>query len=220
MNELLLVLKISPLFRDIPDEVLRRTVLPHGRLQAFSKGQHVIAPQQQVNQVGILVTGRIHIAHIFSDGTYSLINVLVRAGAVGADLIGTRSQLSPYHAISAAASQVFFLPSALFLRPGQLEERLRLQVLDRLLQVISDENIKKEYRLAILSQKGLRERIMTYLTMQAAKRRTNTFTIPFSREELASYLCVNRSALSHTLSLLQQEGMITFHKNNFILNKL
>ena len=92
-----------------------------------------------------------------------------------------------------------------------------MDAISRLLTLISHENMKKEYRLAILSQKGLRERIMTYLTMQAARRQTNTFSIPFSREELASFLCVNRSALSHELSRMEQEGLITFRKNVFSL---
>ena len=99
-----------------------------------------------------------------------------------------------------------------------LAEEQRLQVLSRLLQMISNENLKREYRLAILSRKGLRERILTYLTMQADKRHTSSFMVPFTREELASYLCVNRSALSHELSRMQQEGLITFRKNRFILH--
>jgi CRP-like cAMP-binding protein len=53
--------------------------------------------------------------------------------------------------------------------------------------------------------------------MLAARRRTNTFAIPFSREELAAFLCVNRSALSHELSLMKQEKLITFRKNTFTL---
>lgn len=81
-------------------------------------------------------------------------------------------------------------------------------------------NMKKEYRLAILSQRGLRERITTYLTMQAARRQTTAFTIPYSREELAAYLCVNRSVLSHELSRMQQEGLISFRKNYFCLHDL
>lgn len=83
--------------------------------------------------------------------------------------------------------------------------------------LISDENMRKEYRLAILFQKGIRDRIMTFLTMQANKRHTNTFSVPFSREEMASYLCVNRTCLSHELSLLEREGIIKFHRNVFTL---
>ena len=93
----------------------------------------------------------------------------------------------------------------------------RLIVLNRLLTLISHENMRKEYRLAILSQKGLRERILTYLSMQSARLGKTTFSSPFSREELAAFLCVNRSALSHELSLMEREGLIQFRKNVFTL---
>jgi len=87
----------------------------------------------------------------------------------------------------------------------------------RLLTLLSHESVRKEYRLAILARRGLRERVMTYLTMQAQKRGAASVTIPFSREELASFLCVNRSALSHELSCMARDGLITFHKNRFTL---
>ena len=87
----------------------------------------------------------------------------------------------------------------------------------RLLNLVSQENMKKEHRLAILYQKGLRDRIMEYLTMQAEKQGSGCITIPFSREELASFLCVNRTALSHELSKMRAEGIIEFRKNRFTL---
>ena len=55
--------------------------------------------------------------------------------------------------------------------------------------------------------------------MQANRLRKRTFAVSFSREEMASFLCVNRSALSHELSLMEQEGLITFRKNVFTLNE-
>lgn len=86
--------------------------------------------------------------------------------------------------------------------------------------LLSHENMRKFYRLAILSQRSLRSRIMMYLTMQAGQRGTKGFHIPFSREELASFLCVNRSALSRELGRLQREGVIQFRGNQFaILNE-
>ena len=98
-----------------------------------------------------------------------------------------------------------------------IPEEARRRIQDRLLVLLAHENMRKEYRLAILSRKGLRERIMTYLTMQANKRHTPTFTVPFNREEMASFLCVNRSALSHELSLMQAEGILSFRRNEFTL---
>ena len=53
--------------------------------------------------------------------------------------------------------------------------------------------------------------------MQADKKQSPAFEIPFSREGMAAYLCMNRSALSHELSRMQQEGIISFRKNRFTL---
>lgn len=42
--------------------------------------------------------------------------------------------------------------------------------------------------------------------------------ISYNREELANYLCLNRSVLSHTLAGLRKEGILEFRKNSFCLN--
>ena len=136
------------------------------------------------------------------------------------DLLWTGSRVAPYFAVAAEDSQVVQFPAFLLDEDGGLEAKWRLQILEKVLKLISQDNMRKEYRLSILSRKGLRERILTYLSMQGAKRRTSTFTIPFTREELASFLCVNRSAMCHELSLMQQEGLISFRKNEFTLYDL
>ena len=220
MDELIACLKGNDLFSDFSEALIRDAVLPHRQMQEYRKGVLVIAPQQKVNRFGIVLAGKIHLMHIFSEGSYSLMSSLVPGALLGTDLIFTRSQLSPYHAMAAADTRVIYFPAELVTHPGLLEEKDRLALSQRLAAWISTMNMKKEYRLAILSQNGLRERITTYLTMQAARRQTTAFTIPSSREELAAYLCVNRRALSRELSLMQDEGLITFQKNHFRLHFL
>lgn len=220
MEELLDNLKKTELLSGIPEEIIARYLLPHRQLLEYRKGLCLIRPQQRVNRFGIVLSGKVHIMHIFMEGGYSLISSLKAGGLLGADLILTRTQLSPYHAVTAADSRIVYFPAELATRPGALPEVWRTELLERLAEWISNVNIKKEYRLAILSQKGLRERILTFLTMQASRRQSTSFSIPYSREELAAYLCVNRSALSHELSQMQAEGLITFRKNYFSLHFL
>lgn len=217
METILPLLQKSELFGGLPEEILRTEVLPLGSLREAARGQALIVPQERVDHISIVLDGRIQLLHLFADGSYDLFGVLQPGSALGADLACTRSRISPYTAAAALPTRLLRLPAALILRPGMLTEAHRLAVLDRLLCTIATENMKREYRLAILSRKGLRDRILTYLSMQAAKRGTTRFTIPFSREELASYLCVNRSALSHELSRMEQEGLIAFRKNMFSL---
>lgn len=217
MNELVRQLQQCVLFRDLPEEVIKVNILPCGKLQELPKDRYLFGYQDQVDYFGVVLSGLIHTQHIFSDGSYSITDVLEPSEVVAVDLMWTRTRISPYYAISAAPSQVLTLPVTLVSQPGLLPEEYRQQIIRKMLTMISHDNMRKDYRLAVLAQKGLRERIMTYLTMQANKRHTAAFAIPFSREELASYLCVNRSALSHELSLMQQEGLIAFRKNEFTL---
>lgn len=210
-------LQKTEIFRAFPAEVIERDILPNGKITELPKGQFLFEPQQQVDHISIILSGKIHIMHIFPDGSTSLTAAVTERESVGIDLICTRSRMSPYHAVAAVPTKILSIPAELILQPGMMEEGCRLEAMSRLLTMISHYNMKKEYRLAILSQKGLRERIMTYLSMQAGKRGTDTFRIPFTREEMASFLCVNRSALSHELSLMEQEGLISFRKNVFTL---
>ena len=218
MQDLLAILKKTQIFQEFPEDILLTQVLPHGQFQDLAKGQAIYEPQQKVDQFSVILSGKIHIMHIFPDGNYSLMIALTSGDLLGLDLIYTRTRIVPYHAVAVAPTRIISFPAELLCQPGMLREPYRLAALDRLLIFLSHHNMKKEYRLAILSQKGLRERIMAYLIMQANRRQATTFKIPFNREELASYLCVNRSALSHELSKLEQEGMISFYKNSFTLH--
>ena len=220
MEALLESLKACDFFSDYPQEVIAEYLLPHRQVQEYQKDICLIRPQQKVSRFGILLSGKVNIMHIFMEGSYSLITSLRPGEILGADLIFTRSRLSPYHALTVADTQILYFPAELATQSGLLPDIWRAELNRRLAAWISNENIKKEYRLAILSQKGLRERILTYLTLQASRRQTTAFAIPFSREELAAYLCVNRSALSHELSLMQKEGLVTFQKNHFRLHFL
>ena len=218
MTSVIAALCHSPLFAGLSDTTIEQEIMPYGKTQDYQKGQYLILPQQKVNKLGIVITGKIQILHIFSDGTQSLMNTIREQGVLGADLVCTRTQRAPFHAIAAANTRIFYLPSSIIIETGTLREEVRQKILSQMLYLISRENMRKEYRLAILSQKGLRERILTYLTMQSERQQKTTFTIPFSREEMASFLCVNRSALSHELGKLQKEGILSFRKNQFTLH--
>ena len=217
MHQYLSLLSGCSLFRQISPDFIESSILPHARVQEYPKGAFLIHPQQQLNHFGIVAQGAIHIIHLSADGENRIMDSLEPGQIYGGDLMCTRSRLAPYHAMAAQPCTVLLFPIGMALEPGILPEPERQSIIVQLLTLIAHENMRKDYRLAILSHKGLRERLMTYLTMQAAKRGTATFSIPFDREALASFLCVNRSALSHEIAAMKREGIIECRKNTFTL---
>lgn len=217
MRQYLPLLCQCPLFQGLDSTFIESNILPQARLLEYPRGSILLHPQQILREFGILASGAVHITHISADGESRIMDSMESGQIYGADLMCTRSRVSPYHAIVAQNCQLLSFPIGMVLDPGALPEPQRQTILFHLLTIIAHENMRKDYRLAILSQKGLRERLMTYLTMQAAKRGTATFSIPFDREALASFLCVNRSALSHEIAAMKHEGIIECRKNTFTL---
>ena len=75
--------------------------------------------------------------------------------------------------------------------------------------------VRLSEHLLCLSQKTIRDKILRFLKIQSERCRAYEFDIPFSREEFASYLAVDRASLSRSLSELKREGIIDFKKSRF-----
>ena len=58
---------------------------------------------------------------------------------------------------------------------------------------------------------------MSYFSAEAQRRGGYKFDIPFSRQQLADYLGVERSGLSVELGKMRDEGLLDFHKSHFLL---
>ncbi len=217
MDVLVPGLKKSVLTDCMSRDTLENIIIPAGIVRTFPKDSAVFQIDDRISDIRVLLSGKVNLCCYSQDGIRDLQDNLQPPEIVGLDLICTRTKISPYMAVAAEDSSIFSFPSEYILSAGLIPEAERLECIGKLLTLLSHSSMKKEYRIAILTQSGLRDRIMTYLTMQAGRQHTKTFKIPFNRDEMASYLSVNRSALSHELSRLKQEGIIDFHRNEFRL---
>jgi hypothetical protein len=77
--------------------------------------------------------------------------------------------------------------------------------------------MRKQYKIDVLYKKSLRARVRIFLLHMAEKAGRQSFDIGMDREQLARFLGVNRSALSHELSLMRSDGLIRFSKSKFEL---
>ena len=68
-----------------------------------------------------------------------------------------------------------------------------------------------------MSKRSTREKLISYLSEQANRQKSASFTIPFNRQQLADFLSVDRSAMSNELCKMRDEGLLLFEKNQFTL---
>ena len=73
-------------------------------------------------------------------------------------------------------------------------------------------------KISHMSKRSTREKLLSFLSAESTQRGSLCFSIPYDRQQLADYLCVDRAAMSVALSALQKEGLISYHKNRFTLH--
>ena len=94
------------------------------------------------------------------------------------------------------------------------------RLVENMLAVVADKNLMLNRRIGHLSKRSTREKLLSYLSEQAALHGSAAFSIPFDRQQLADYLCVERSAMSTVLSKLREEGVLEVERNRFRLKQL
>lgn len=171
-----------------------------------------------VDTFGILVSGRLKGAKYRYDGTLDLIAIYTKNDIVNLETACTPTKVSPIQ-ISAMEKSEVLLFNYKNVEEINLSESSFRKIQTNIIQILANENIKKLYKIDVLYKKALRQRIMVFLRHMESRLETNEFHIRMDREQFAQYLGVNRSALSHELSLMRKEGLIDFRKDYFKLRK-
>ena len=115
-------------------------------------------------------------------------------------------------------SKILVIPVAAILpNPGDSISQVRRRFIRNVIGEICETAWKLRARAFILSRRSTSERLMSYLRIKMRATGSNDFTIPFDRQGLADFLCVDRSALSSVIGRLAKKGVLDYHKSHFIL---
>ncbi|MBQ9060483.1 MAG: Crp/Fnr family transcriptional regulator [Firmicutes bacterium] len=148
-------------------------------------------------------TGEIHIVTVFDEGSILCLEISV-----------SRRKTTPIDVIANEQCRVVFISMQ------SIESSpFRSQMHSALIEMLADDNIRMTHKVEILAERGLRSRIMVYLNILARKSGTDTVSVKMSREQMAQFLCVNRSALSNELNKMKREGLIDFKRGQFRILK-
>lgn len=209
-------LKKSMLFKGLRDRDIEEVVKKlEMHIKHIEKDEIWALEGEYVKEIGVILSGELSIYKTASDGHENLIQKIGERSVAGIEFISSKKGKCPYDLRANEDTTIYQFKWSYLENYGAIPEKLRICILKNLLMIVSHENVRKTNKIEILMQKGIRAKVMSYLNIQMKKYDSNTFAIPFSREELAAFLCVNRSALSHELHKMEEEGLIKYKLNQF-----
>ena len=182
------------------------------RRESFPRGAILLSQGDSVTAAGVILSGKIKAYRLNRQGEENLQSVLGPGSMFGDMLMATNNGQSPVTVECTEDARVLFVPfESIMAAPGEFGNQLRVNLLHELSARYWALNRKVRY----LSERSLRGRIALFLLDAAHDQGGPTFTLPMTREAMASLLGVNRSALSRELSRMEKDGLVAVYRGSF-----
>ena len=206
------------MFEQIEEEQLLKMLSCLGaRITSFDKKYTVFAEGSSAKYIGIVLSGSVQIVQVDYYGNRSILSEIGCAQVFAEAFSCAEVKSIPVSVIANEPCEIMLIDSSHVLHTCSNHCGFHRQLIFNLMKDLAKKTIMFHQRIEITSKRTTREKLMTYLMIEAKKADSNSFDIPFDRQELADYLEVDRSGLSAEISKLRREGLLESTKNHFEL---
>ena len=218
MKEFLPIIRSSSLFSGISEEELTAMLTClDTKTESFPKDTFLLRAGDTAESIGLVLSGSVLIVQ---EDIWGNRNILSKAGAgqtfAAAYACAPGSLLNVGVLAETPVTAMFLnVKRVLNVCPSACEHHSR--IIRNLLGELAEKNLRFGEKLTHMGQRTTRAKLMSYFSAEAQRLGTYEFDIPFSRQQLADYLAVERSGLSLELGKMRSEGLLDFHKSHFVL---
>ena len=218
MKKYVSVLKRTRLFAGVGDDEIATMLSCLGaRLCTYKKGEYVLRQGEHLNDIIVLVDGSLHIQKDDYWGNRSILSQIAVGEMFGEAYVAPESGSLLNDVVAVDDSAAIFFDVKRILTTCSSACRFHTMVVQNMFFAISEKNRKLVQKLGHMSKRSTREKLISYLSEEAKRHSSSSFTIPFNRQQLADFLSVDRSAMSSQLCKMRDEGLLKFEKNQFKL---
>ena len=205
MKEFFSIIRSSQLFSGVSEEELTAMLsCLETRKESFPKDALLLRIGDTADAIGLVLSGSIL---IIQEDIWGNRNIISKAG-VGQTFAA---------AYACAPGSVLYLNIKRVLHVCSSACTHHSHIIRNLLGELAEKNLRFSEKLTHMGQRTTRAKLMSYFSAEAQRLGKYEFDIPFSRQQLADYLAVERSGLSLELGKMRDEGLLDFHKNHFVL---
>lgn len=210
----------TQLFRGIKEdeiaELLHCLVPREGK---FQKDEVIFRAGSPVNEIGLVESGSVNIVVNLYWGNSIIFGHVGKGEVFAENFAAIPGKELVCDVVACAETEVLFLNMQKLLTTCERACAFHTRLIMNMLRISAQKNLNMSSRMMHTASRSLRERLLSYFSEQALEHGSPHFTIPFNRQQLAEYLGVNRSAMSNELSKMQEDGFLTYHRNEFTLKE-
>lgn len=212
------VIKTIALFEKIEGKDLDNILLClNSKIETYEKNSMLFLTDDIISQVGIVLSGSVQIIKEDYLGNRTILAELSGGELFGEAFACAGIEKSPVTVLTVTGCEVLFIDYKKIVTACSSACIFHTRLIENMLKLLANKNLMLNQKIEVISKRTIREKLLSYFSVQMQKSKSNRFTIPFTRYELADFLCVDRSAMSRELCKMRDEGLIDFKGNSFKL---
>ena len=182
----------------------------------YPKDINILSNVNRPNFIGIIEEGTAQL--VFNDylGNKTILETLKEEDIFGSLITNINSD--EITCITKEKTRVTYIDYDRITDTENIKYDYYLTFIKNLLIILEEQLTSKNERIAILTKKTTRDKLLQYFKLTSIKKGSRTFTIPYSFTELAGYLSVDRSAMTREIKYLKDEGFIKIDKKRITID--
>lgn len=187
--------------------------------KTLEKGEVLFRTGTKAERFAVVLSGALSVSTYDANGHRNIVEQVDPMGTAAVALSVAGVERLRVTVEAKVESEVLVFEVSRVLGSGVEVDAGHMRFLRNLTVNLAEKAVMLGRKISILSHRSTAERLMIYLRGQSIRNNSPRFDIPFDRQALADFLCVERSALSAEIGKLCKKGLIAARKNHFELLK-
>ena len=218
MEKYLPLLQKSPLFAAMaPEQILSVLYCVGAHRKEVGTGEYILHAGSETHSMGLLLSGYALAVQVDLWGERNIMGKIIPPNTFAEPFAATPGAVLNVSIVASVPSTVLLLNIQKLLTTCSEACPQHALLIRNLVSVLARKNLQLNDKITHMSKRRTREKLLSYLSSQSLRCGSLEFDIPFDRQQLADYLCIERSAMSAELSRLQKDGLLETERSHFRL---
>ena len=218
MENYLPLLQKSPLFASMEPQQITSVLHCVGAVvREAGVGEYILRAGDRTQAMGLLLCGAAFAVQEDLWGQRNIMGKILPPGTFAEPFAATPGAVLNVSVVASAPSKVMFLNIQRIATVCSETCPQHALLIRNLVSVLARKNLQLNDKITHMSKRRTREKLLSYLSSESLRQGNLEFDIPFDRQQLADYLCIERSAMSAELSRLQKDGLLATERSHFRL---
>ena len=218
MENYLPLLQKSPLFASMEPQQITSVLHCVGAVvREAGAGEYILRAGDRTQAMGLLLSGSAFAVQDDLWGQRNIMGKILPPGTFAEPFAATPGAVLNVSVVASVPSKVMFLNIQRITTVCSETCPQHALLIRNLVSVLARKNLQLNDKITHMSKRRTREKLLSYLSSESLRQGSLEFDIPFDRQQLADYLCIERSAMSAELSRLQKDGLLQTERCHFCL---